>query len=201
MMDSNLQQRDTILPSEKAWAYKYKLEAIKSQGKRNDLTLCQLGTRLNSGNLIAENSEDSRRNIYRFLQLTHLIPQVLGKVDEKKLAFIPAVELSYLRPEEQEWLHDILCREENFGVSMAQAQKMKGISQNGKLTYEKIDRIIISKNHEPPKAIKLSYKAIKDFFPPDTTPKEYEVTIQKALEEWFRNHSEIKKTEEQTLQK
>ena len=201
MIDTNLQQRESILPSEKAWAYKYKLEAIKSQGKRNDLTLCQLGTRLNSGNLIAENSEDSRRNIYRFVQLTHLIPQLLEKVDEKKLAFIPAIELSYLRPEEQEWLHDILCREENFGVSMAQAQKMKGISQNGKLTYEKIDKIIISKNHEPPKAIKLSYKAIKDFFPPDTTPKEYEVTIQKALEAWFQNHPESKKTEEQTLQK
>jgi ParB family chromosome partitioning protein len=71
---------------------------------------------------------------------------------------------------------------------MSQAKKMKGISQNGKLTYEKIDRIIISKNHEPPKAIKLSYKAIKDFFPPDTTPKEYEVVIQKALTEWFKRH-------------
>jgi ParB family chromosome partitioning protein len=96
--------------------------------------------------------------------------------------------LSYLKLEEQEWLYDILCREENFGVPMSQAKKMKGISQNGKLTYEKIDRIIISKNHEPPKAIKLSYKAIKDFFPPDTTPKEYEVVIQKALTEWFKRH-------------
>ena len=79
MIDSNLQQRDAILPSEKAWAYKYELEVIKSQGKRTDLTLCQLGTRLNSGNLIAGNSEDSRRNIYRFVQLTHLIPQMLKK--------------------------------------------------------------------------------------------------------------------------
>ncbi len=199
MIDTNLQQRESIILSEKAWAYKYKLEAIKSQGKRTDLTLCQLGTRLNSGNLIAENSEDSRRNIYRFVQLTHLIPQMLKKVDEKKLAFIPSVELSYLKTEEQEWLYDILSREENFGVPMAQAQKMKGISQNGKLTYEKIDRIIISKNHEPPKAIKLSYKAIKDFFPPDTTPKEYEVTIQKALEEWFQNHPQKNHPEEHML--
>ena len=201
MIDSNLQQRESILPSEKARAYKYKLEAIKSQGRRTDLTLCQLGTKLNSGNLIAENSEDSRRNIYRFVQLTHLIPQMLKKVDEKKLAFIPAVQLSYLKTEEQEWLYDILSREENFGVPMAQAQKMKGISQNGKLTYEKIDRIIISKNHEPPKAIKLSYNVVKDFFPPDTTPKEYEVTIQKALEEWFQNHHEKNRPEEQMLQR
>ena len=89
---------------------------------------------------------------------------MLKKIDEKKLAFIPAAQLSYLRSEEQEWLHDILCREENFGISMAQAQKLKGISQNGILTYEKIDKIIISKNHEPPKTIKLSYKAIRDFF-------------------------------------
>ena len=199
MIDGNLQQRNTILPSEKAWAYKYKLEAIKSQGKRTDLTLYQVGTKLNSCSLIAGNSEDSRRNIYRFANLTHLIPQMLKKVDEKKLAFIPAVQLSYLRSEEQEWLQDILSREENFGVPLSQAQKLKGISQNGKLTYEKIDKIIISKNHEPPKTIKLSYKAIKDYFPPDTTPKEYEVTIQKALEEWFRNNYESKVTKENTL--
>ncbi len=201
MIDSNLQQRDAILPSEKAWAYKYKLEAIKSQGKRTDLTLCQVGTKLNSGSLISENSEDSRRNIYRFIQLTHLIPQMLKKIDEKKLAFIPAVQLSYLRSEEQEWLHDILCREENFGISMTQAQKLKGISQNGILTYEKIDKIIISKNHEPPKAIKLSYKAIKEYFPPDTTPKEYEETIQKALAEWFQNHPQRKHNGKYTLQR
>ena len=93
-----------------------------------------------------------------------------------------------MKANKQEWLYDILCREENFRISMAQAQKMKGISQNGKLAYEKIDRIIISKNHEPLKAIKLSYKAIKDFFPPETTPKEYEEMIQEALAEWFQNH-------------
>ena len=92
------------------------------QGKRTDLTLCQLGTRLNSGNLIAVNSEDSSRNIYRFVQLKHLIPQLLKKVDEKKLAFIPAVELSYLNLQEQEWLYDILKREDNFGVPLLLAK-------------------------------------------------------------------------------
>ena len=126
---------------------------------------------------------------------------MLEKVDENKLAFIPSVELSYLKLQEQEWLYDILNREENFGVPMLLAQKLKGISQNGKLTYEKIDKIIISKNHEPPKAIKLSYKAIKEYFPPDTTPKEYEVTIQKALEEWFQNHPKGKQTKERTMQR
>jgi hypothetical protein len=93
-----------------------------------------------------------------------------------------------LKPEEQEWLHDILCREENFGIPMAQAQRLKDISRNGNLTYEKIDKIIVSRNYEPPKAIKVPYKSIRDFFTPDATPKGYEATIQKALEEWFKNH-------------
>ncbi len=86
-------------------------------------------------------------------------------------------------------------------MPLAQAKKLKGISQNGKLTYENTDRIIISKNHEPPKAIKLSYKAIRDFFSPDTTPKEYEETIQNALEEWFQNHLKGKQIKERTVQR
>ncbi len=201
MIDSNLQQRDSILPSEKAWAYKYKLEAIKSQGKRNDLTLSQVATKLRSDTILASKNNESRDTLYRYIRLTNLIPPLLDKLDEKKLAFIPAVELSYLKSEEQEWLYDILYREENFGVPLAQAQKLKGISQNGKLTYEKIDKIIISRNLEPPKAIKLQYTVVKDFFPPDTTPKEYEITIQKALTEWFNNHPKKSQPEEQTLQR
>ena len=91
--------------------------------------------------------------------------------------------------------------EENFGVPLSLAQKLKSISQNGKLTYKKIDQIIISKNREPPKAIKLSYKAIKDYFPPDTAPKEYEVKIKKALEEWFQSHPKGKQIKERTMQR
>lgn len=188
MVDSNLQQRDTILPSEKAFAYKYKLEAIKSQGKRNDLTSRQLVGKLEVADAVGKESNESGRQIQRYIRLTNLISPLLDTVDERKLSFIPAVDLSYLQVEEQEWLYDILCREEKFAVPLAQAQKLKGISQNGKLTYEKIDKIIIERNLEPPKAIKLSYKAIKEFFPPSTTPKEYEITIQNALKEWFENH-------------
>ncbi len=190
MIDTNLQQRETILPSEKAWAYRYKLQAIKSQGKRTDLTSCQDGTKLNSGETISKNSDDSRRNIYRYIQLTNLIPKMLDKLDERKLAFIPAVELSYLTKEQQGWLYDILSREEKYGVPVKQATKLKGISQSGNLTYEKIDKIIVQKIHEPPKAIKVPYKAIRDFFPPDTTPKEYEKTIQKALTEYFKSSTQ-----------
>jgi ParB family chromosome partitioning protein len=191
MVDTNLQQRDTILPSEKAWAYKYKMEAIKSQGKRTDLTLAQNGLKLHkqhSAEIIAENSNDSRNQIKRYIRLTNLIPELLDKVDERKLAFIPAVELSYLTKEQQGWLYDILSREEKFGVPVKQATKLKGISQGGNLTYEKIDKIIVQKNHEPPKAIKVPYKAIREFFPPDTTPKEFEQTIQDALTEYFKTH-------------
>ncbi len=187
MIDTNLQQRETILPSEKAWAYRYKLEAIKSQGKRTDLTSDQVGRKLENVEKMAEKSDDSRNQIRRYIRLTNLIPKLLDKLDERKLAFIPAVELSYLTKEQQEWLYDILSREEKYGVPVKQATKLKGISQSGNLTYEKIDKIIVQKNHEPPKAIKVPYKAIRDFFPPDTTPKEFEETIQEALTEYFKN--------------
>ena len=201
MIDTNLQQREYILPSEKAWAYKYKLEAIKSQGKQRRRTSTQVAWKSESADYIGYKSGESGDTVRRYIRLTYLNSQLLGKVDEKKLAFIPAVELSYINTEEQEWLYDILCREESFGVPLSLAQKLKGISQNGKLTYEKIDKIIISKNHETPKAIKLSYKAVKDYFPPDTTPKQYEITIRKALKEWFENHPEKDHPEIHTLQR
>ena len=113
---------------------------------------------------------------------------MLDKVDERKLAFIPAVELSYLGKDEQEWLHDILDREEHFGVPLAMAMKLKGISKSGTLTYDKIDKIIVAKNQESPKVVKISYKTVKDYFPKGTTPPEYEKVIKQALEEWFENH-------------
>lgn len=199
MVDSNM-QRETILPSEKAWAYRYKLNAIKKKsGERTDLTSAQVEQRLKnktSRELISEKSADSAGQIQRYIRLTHLTHPLLDKVDEKKLAFIPAVELSYLSLQEQEWLYDILSREENFSVPLKLTTKLKGISQGGILTYDKIDRIIITKNHEPPKAIKVNYTAIKDYFPPDTSPKEYEITIKKALEEYFKNHNiELKQKE------
>ncbi len=204
MVDTNLQQRETILPSEKAWAYKYKLEAIKSQGKRTDLTSHQVGEKLGSklsAQRISENSADSMNQVLRYIRLTNLLPEFLDKVDERKLAFIPAVELSYLTKEQQGWLYDILSREEKFGVPVKQATKLKGISQSGNLTYEKIDEIIVQKNHEPPKAIKVPYRAIRDFFPPDTTPKEFEETIQEALTEYFKTRSQKQTQKPQAMER
>jgi ParB family transcriptional regulator, chromosome partitioning protein len=191
MVDSNL-QRETILPSEKAYAYKYKLDAIKSQGKRTDLTSYQFGTKLKgirSTDIMAAQFGDSKIQISRYIRLTNLISALLDKVDDRKLAFIPAVELSYLTKNEQEWLHTILNREEHFGVPLAIATRLKGISKNGTLTFEKIDNIIVAKNQEPPKAVKISYRALENYFPKGTTPQEYEKVIKQALEEWFENHS------------
>lgn len=192
MVDANL-QRETILPSEKAWAYRYKEEAIKSQGKRNDLTCYQVGNKLEgrkSLDKLAENSSDSRNQIYRFIRLTHLIPQLLDKVDERKLAFIPAVELSYLKKQEQKWLNSNLAREEYFGVPLALARKLKGISQNGKLTEKKIDNMIVEKVQTPSKQIKVGRKILDKYFDRDITPKERDDVIDKALEEWFKRHPE-----------
>ncbi len=192
MVDSNL-QRETVLPSEKAWAYRYKEEAIKSQGKRNDLTCYQVGNKLDgkkSLEIMAENSTDSRNQIYRYIRLTHLIPQLLDKVDEKKLAFIPAVELSYLKEQEQKWLFSNLEREEYFGIPLALARKLKGISQNGLLTEKKIDELIVSKVQMPPKQIKISHKIIKKYFADDVTPQERDSVIDRALAEWFKRHPE-----------
>ena len=187
MVDSNL-QRDIVLPSEKAFAYKYKIEAIKSQGKRKEQTSRQLVGKFETADIIGMEANESGRQVQRYIRLTNLITSLLEKVDERKLAFIPAVELSYLSKDEQEWLYEILGREEHFGVPLALATKLKGISKNGKLTYEKIDKIIIEKNQEPPKVVRISYRTLKDYFPKGTTPREYETVIKQALEEWFENH-------------
>ncbi len=189
MVDSNL-QRETVVPSEKAWAYRYKLEAIKSQGKRNDLTSRQLVGKLEMADVVGENSNDSGRQVQRYIRLTHLIPQLLDKVDEKKLAFIPAVELSYLKEHEQKWLYSNLEREEYFGIPLALARKLKGISQNGLLTEKKIDELIVSKVQTPPKQVKISHKIISKYFPDEVTPQERDSVIDRALEEWFKRHPE-----------
>ena len=190
MVDSNLEQRESILPSEKAFAYKYKLKAIKSQGKRSDLTSCQVGTKLDSGDEIATANGDSRREIYRFIRLTNLIAPLLDKVDERKLMFIPAVEISYLSEKEQRNLFDILNREETFGVSMKQASQLKNMSKTNTLTYEQIDKVITDKTSNTVSSFKVSYKKVQDYFPKTVTPKEFEETIMKALEAWFENEHE-----------
>lgn len=155
MIDSNL-QREKVFPSEKAWAYKYKLDALKSQGKRKDLTSTQFAWKSETADVVGKESDESGDTVRRYIRLTKLIFPLLNKVDEKKLAFIPSVELSYLSKQEQKWLYNNLEREEYFGVSLALARKLKGISKNGKLTEEKIDKLIVQKVQTPPKSVKIS---------------------------------------------
>lgn len=183
MVDSNL-QRETILPSEKAFAYKMKLDAMKRQGKRSDLTSAPLEPKLKgsrSNEELAANSPDSRSQIQRFIRLTELIPPVLQMVDDGKIAFRPAVELSYLSKEQQESLYSTMeC--EDCTPSLAQAIKMKEFSKDGKLTDEVILSIMQEEKPNQKEQFKMPKERISKYFAPGTPAQKIEDTIIKALE-------------------
>lgn len=183
MVDSNL-QRETILPSEKAFAYKMKLDAMKRQGQRSDLTSAPLEPKLKgsrSNEELAANSPDSRSQIQRFIRLTELIPSVLQMVDDGKIAFRPAVELSYLSKEQQESLYSTMeC--EDCTPSLAQAIKMKEFSKDGKLTDEVILSIMQEENPNQKEQFKMPKERISKYFAPGTPAQKIEDTIIKALE-------------------
>ena len=180
MVDSNL-QREKILPSEKAFAYKMKLEAIKRQGQRNDLTSRPLDTKSRSDEQLAQNAPDSARQIQRYIRLTELIPPVLQMVDDGKIAFRPAVELSYLSKEQQESLYSKMeC--EDCTPSLAQAIKMKEFSKDGKLTDEVILSIMQEEKPNQREQFKIPKERISKYFAPGTPAQKIEDTIIKALE-------------------
>ena len=180
MVDSNL-QRETILPSEKAFAYKMKLDAMKRQGQRNDLTSRQVGTKSRSDKQLADNSPDSARQIQRYIRLTELIPSILQMVDDKKIALNPAVELSYLSKEQQESLYSTMeC--EDCTPSLAQAIKMKEFSKDGKLTDEVILSIMQEEKPNQKEQFKMPKERISKYFAPGTPAQKIEDTIVKALE-------------------
>ena len=180
MVDSNL-QRETILPSEKAFAYKMKLDAMKRQGQRNDLTSRQVGTKSRSDKQLADNSPDSARQIQRYIRLTELIPSILQMVDDKKIALNPAVELSYLSKGQQQALFDTMeC--EDCTPSLAQAIKMKGFSKDGKLTDEVILSIMQEEKPNQKEQFKMPKERISKYFAPGTPAQKIEDTIIKALE-------------------
>ena len=180
MVDSNL-QRETILPSEKAFAYKMKLDAMKRQGQRNDLTSRQVGTKSRSDKQLADNSPDSARQIQRYIRLTELIPSILQMVDDKKIALNPAVELSYLSKEQQESLYSTMdC--EDCTPSLAQAIKMKEFSKEGKLTDEVILSIMQEEKPNQKEQFKMPKERISKYFAPGTPAQKIEDTIVKALE-------------------
>lgn len=194
MVDSNF-QREEILPSERARAYKMKLEAIKRQGARNDLTSDQLGQKLeqkSSRDLIAENSPDSSTQIQRYLRLNELIPELLRMVDDRKIALTPAVEISYLTKEEQEILFmTIDC--EMATPSLSQAQRMKHISRERKLTDEMILQIMSEKKKPECWNLVFPMNKVSKYFPKSYTPKRMEETIYGLLEGWRNDQSRREK--------
>lgn len=187
MVDSNL-QRETILPSEKAFAYKMKLEAMKRQGQRSDLTSAPLEPKLKgsrSNEELAASSPDSRSQIQRYIRLTELIPPVLDMVDSSKIAFRPAVELSYLSKVQQQSLYDTMeC--EDCTPSLAQAIKMKEFSRDGKLTEEVILSIMQEEKPNQREQFKMPKERISKYFAPGTPAQKIEDTIVKALELYRR---------------
>ena len=185
MVESNL-QRTTILPSEKAFSYKMRLEAVKRQGQRTDLTLSPVGTKLerSSDELTAETG-DSRNQIHRYIRLTHLIPPLLDLVDSGKIAFRPAVELSYRTEEEQNSLLDSISSEQST-PSLAQALKMKEFSQNGRLNADVILSIMCEQKPNQKEKISFQSERLKPFIPKNFTAKQTEDYVIKALEYYHR---------------
>ena len=184
MGDSNL-QRETILPSEKAFAYKMKLEAMKRQGQRSDLTSTPLVSKSRSNEELGQKNGDSREQVRRFIRLTELIPSVLDMVDSGKIAFRPAVELSYLSKEQQQSLYDTMeC--EDCTPSLAQAIKMKEFSRDGKLSAEVILSIMQEEKPNQREQFKMPKERISKYFAPGTPAQKIEDTIIKALELYRR---------------
>lgn len=182
MVDANL-QRETILPSERAFAYKMKLEAMKHQGQRTDLTSCQLGTKLRTDALVAEGTNESARTVQRFIRLTELIPELLDMVDQKQLAFNPAVELSYLSQPEQHELLDAMDYAQST-PSLSQAQRLKKLSQEGTLDLGTM-RTIMSEIKKPELGnVTLKDATLRKYFPRSYTPRQMQETIIKLLEQW-----------------
>lgn len=182
MVDSNL-QRETLLPSERAFAYKMKLEALKHQGQRKDLTSTQVGSKLRANEELGESVGISRESVRRFIRLTELIPELLDMVDEKKIAFNPAVELSYLKKEEQQGFLEAMDYAQTT-PSLSQAQRLKKFSQEGKCSLDAMCAILSEEKKNEQDRVTIKNDVLRKYFPKSYTPKQMEDTIIKLLEQW-----------------
>ncbi len=184
MVESNL-QRETIRPSERAFAYKMKLEALKHQGARTDLTLSQVGTKLRSDEKVAQEEGKSRNQVQRYIRLTHLIPELLELVDQKKISFNPAVELSYLTDAEQ---RDFLqaMEDSKHPPSLSQAQQIKKLSRAGGCSYDAILDVMTSNKKAELDRLTLKNETIRKYFPKSYTPRQMEEIILNLLEQWHK---------------
>lgn len=190
MVDSNL-QREQLLPSERAHAYKMRLEALKHQGKRADLTSSQIGTKLRSDEKMAEELGESRNQVQRYIRLTELIPPLLDMVDNRKLAFNPAVELSYLRKREQAMFIDAM----EYGQatpSLSQAQRLKRLSQDGKCTLEAMCAVMSEEKKSDLDRVTIKEDVLKKYFPKSYTLRQMEDTIIKLLDQWQKKRERMK---------
>ena len=184
MVDSNL-QREELLPSERAFAYKMKLEALKHQGARTDLTSRQVVEKLEMADIVGKNMGESGRQVQRFIRLTELIPTLLDMVDERKIAFNPAVELSYLKKEEQTLLLEAMDSEQAT-PSLSQAQRLKKFSQQKMLSLDVMRAVMSEEKKTDLDRVTLKNETLRKYFPKSYTPKQMEDTIIKLLEGWYK---------------
>ena len=187
MVDSNL-QREHILPSEKAFAYKMKMEALNQQGKRTDLTFCQVGTKLNTASEIAASGGDSERQVFRYIRLTNLIPEILQMVDDGRIALTPAVELSYLQPSEQEMLFSVMDCDE-VTPSLSQAQRLRRMSEEQRFTDSAVMQLMSEVKGNQVEYVKVPVEKLRSYFRPDTSMKQMTETLVKAME-FYNKHLE-----------
>ena len=188
MVDSNI-QRENILPSERAFAYKMKLEALRRQGKRSDLTSSQVGMKLQALDIVGQESGESRNQVHRYIRLTYLIPKLLNMADEKKIAFNPAVELSYLKQEEQAQLLDAM-ESEQATPSLSQAQRLKRFSQEDKLSPAVMSAILSEEKKVEQEQVSFSTEALRKYFPKSYTPQQMETVIFRLLDTWQRKRQQ-----------
>lgn len=185
MVDSNL-QRENILPSERAFSYKMKLEAMKHQGQRGDLTSDQVGQKSWAVNQLADDTNESKTQVQRFIRLTNLIPEILDMVDEKKIAFNPAVELSYLKPSEQKEFLEAMDYAQ-ASPSLSQAQRLKKLSQEGGCTLDAMCEVMNEIKKDELDHVTIKNEVLRKYFPKSYTPKQMQDTIIRLLEKWQRS--------------
>ena len=195
MVDSNL-QRENILPSERAFAYKMKLEALKNQGARSDLTSCQVGTKFRADSELAESAGESARNVQRFIRLTNLVPELLDMVDEKKIAFNPAVELSYLDESQQRDFLEAMDASQN-APSLSQAIRIKKLAQQGEFDYDAVYNIMNEEKKSELDTVTIKNETLRKYFPRNYTPRQMESIIIKLLDQWQLKKQQAKQKKQE----
>ena len=195
MVDSNL-QREHILPSERAFAYKMKLEALKNQGARSDLTSSQVGTKLRADEKVAKDSGESRNQVQRFVRLTNLVPELLDMVDEKKISFNPAVELSYLDEKQQQEFLEAMDASQN-APSLSQAIRIKKLAQQGEFDYDAVYDIMNEEKKSELDTVTIKNETLRKYFPRNYTPRQMENIIIKLLDQWQLKKQQAKQKKQE----